>query len=254
MLQGNNIVNFSEAQLNNKAWANMIEFVPIFLTNEVPAFIFVTDQSSGSNSLIVRDAETDASVFTGSLTVTSSGSDTIVKGGGNSTSGKSCGYYYLDVVINGKHFYSDVFGWVDSVDDRNLIKISYTTTDLRLGGRVDLPYNSFTVHFYLSCNGITIESEIDEEGVEKPFGVLPVYNTCNIKRVAEINGTAQIFRHLSMLRVIGVNGGITLEYKNESKSIYETEVEVKDSSEFGETMIIDLTYKEYDFISTKNEI
>lgn len=253
MLQGNNPIQFFE-NLEDTRFKNadILDFIVIYQNSKIPPFsvIHVTEETTAS--IILRDENNEEIVTIGGLIVEDQGDAKSITFVGADSAGNDDGCYYIELIIGTEHFYSEFFSW--KTDLYKFLGFEIASADITIGNKYKLPLSLFTNNFYLQYNGISIESEINEDGVEKPWGDIPSFSTSNIRRKANINGTDQIFRMLSSIRPIKVNADVNIKIKGIKYSIYDTNVEIADDNTFGESMIIDFSYKESDFISTRNEI
>jgi hypothetical protein len=258
MLQGINILDFFE-NIQNRRWdnADIEEYCSIFEKSALPSFIVVRKTSISNVDIKLINAKTEEEITQYPETLTDSDEDgyKILSFDSKNISTLEDGYYYYEIAFSDKTYYSEVFGIIsNSTLLNNLIKIEVFSEDIMLAGIHSLPMSNLQNNFYLFHNGITINSEIPEEGVEKPYGDIPLFNTLNIIRTISINGTSQIFRYLSSLRTLGVNGEIYITTNGERKLIYDTKCEIDIDDSYGITMQINFIYKEIDFVSVKNEI
>lgn len=257
MLQGINILEFFDNG-ENRRWddSDVKDFIVTFRTGQYPAFTILTDDAGVAGTFYIRNAETEEIIKSGNLVVTASSDKNLLSyyGATDGLDGYDPGYYYYELNFNGNTYRSDV--WAANNVFTDYVKIGIESSNLTLSGEHEIPVSLYSeLSFYLFNNGITIESEIIEDGVEKPYGDIPVFTTANIIRKVEINGTAQIYRMLSSLRAFNVNGRITISsVHNSARLIYNTNTEIIEDSDFGKTVIFNLTYKEIDFLSSRNEI
>lgn len=255
MLQGINIFDFFES-INSRRWnnADIKEYCVVFATGFVPPFIVVTKTSSAIASVTLVNEISGEDEVSYNVSLVNSDEDgykilTFVE---KSLTGKDCGYYYFRVTIGTSVYYSEVFGWSDNLS--KLAKFEVYSESVTFAGVHELPMASISNTFYLFQNGSIINAEIPEDGVEKPYGDIPLFNTLNILRTININGTNQIFRYLSALRVLHVNGQVDVTIDNEKRQIYDIRCEVDTDNSFGIYVQINFIYKEIDFVSVRNEI
>ena len=255
MLQGINIFDFFES-INSRRWnnADIKEYCVVFATGFVPPFI-VVKKTTATQALVklINEVTGEEEI---SWTVSMNDSDeedykilTFVQ---KTLADKECGYYSFEVTVNTKTYYSEVFGWSDNLS--KLAKFEVYSESVTFAGVHELPMASISNTFYLFQNGSIINAEIPEDGVEKPYGDIPLFNTLNILRTISINGTNQIFRYLSALRVLHVNGQVDVTIDNEKRQIYDIRCEVDTDNSFGIYVQINFIYKEIDFVSVRNEI
>jgi len=169
-------------------------------------------------------------------------------------------YYELTGVsgVAGAVLYSDVFAWNGNNYDANkkLVRFEIVSQNITLAGVHNVPFSEYTYFwFMLNHNGYSISGEVTEDGIEKPYGNIPVFNTLNIKHLIEINGNKSILRFLLALRILEVNGTVMInEDYGSTREIYNIEVNVKEDNGFGDFTVIELSFKEKDYISTRNAI
>lgn len=252
MLQGINILGFfktkAESRFEN---ADIREFIVTYTSNIVPCFILLVPSVEVAATLKVFSID-NVEVFSDNIVVTDAGILKLLMFAGNTIQDFNDDHYYIEITIGLIKYYSEVYCVAADVSD--LIGFDIVSSDVVMNGTYTLPFLSINPVFYLSYNGIAIENNVVEEGVEKYYGDIPVFSAVNIVRKAEINGTNQIFRFLSFLRALSVNGTITITCQGYSNLIYDPITESKDDSAFGDSIILSFSYREYNFIASKNEI
>ncbi len=255
MLQGINIFDFF-TNINSRRWnnADIREYCVIFKTGFVPPFIVInkTNEIIATVSLINEDTKETVDTYNIDLIDSGDSGYKILPFIQKELPNKDCGYYYFKVKIGNNEYYSEVFGWMDNVS--KLVKFDIYSENVTFANEHELPYKSILNKFYLFYNGDSINSEISEIGVEKPYGDIPLFSTLNILRTLNINGTKQIFRYLSSLRILHINGIINITINGEKRQIYDIRCEVESDDSFGICMQVNFIYKELDFISVRNEI
>lgn len=257
MLQGINIFDFflnkEDRRWNN---ADVKEYLVTLENENVPAFSVVVPTSVATPVLGLYDAMTDELKQAYSITtITAYTGYQVLTFIGATKTGLADGYYYMQLTHAGIPYYGEVFAWEsDASCLAEMIKFNVDASDVTMAGTYVLDFSSFELDFYLFINGISIEGEITEDGVEKPYGDIPTFNTLNIKRKVSINGNDQIYRFLAALRILQGNGTITVSTGGIVKSIYDITTDPISSESFDETLIIDFGYKETDFVSMRNEI
>lgn len=253
MLQGYNIFEFYKSKeyrkYNN---TDFEEYVAIFHINLMPPFNIVTSDTGSSGTFKLLDASNDAEIGSGVLSVTASGDDNILSFYGEELAGKNDGYYYYQVTFNGNIYYSDVFGWCSDVSE--LLELTIDSSDITLGFNHVIPLSQYTYNVYLQVFGTNIEPETNEDGIEKPYGDIPAFSTTSIIHNILVNGDNQVFRFLAGLRAVKVNGTIQITLNGVTKDTYDFNVEVESNEGFGQMMVISFKFKEFDFISSRNEI
>jgi hypothetical protein len=225
----------------------------VFDTGYVPAFHLITDLVSSAAEIAVYNAFTDELVDpVYNVEVIDETGYSYLRFTGAVSPSMAEGYYYATIVYNGADtLYSDVFGWSDETS--SMLKIQAVSTDIRIG-IYDLDMDSFTYEGYLYCEQAETEMEIIEEGIEKPYGNVPIFNTRNIINSFEVHGSRELFKFLTGLRILEVNGTVTFTYKGVVMSAYDIIVEKKESDAFDETNVINIKFKEQDYISAINAV
>lgn len=256
MLQGANILEFfTSLELRFWNFVDIKDYCVVFQNSKVPPFIFLHITAETAGTVQLYNALNDEAVGSAhALTITDivgSTYKTISFAGATIANQHDC-YYYLKVTIGTDIFYSEVFSWETTLTD--YFKIKVTSANVTYMGTYELPYSTIVPEFYLQYNGVEFNSKINEEGVEKPYGDIPIYNMLTLERTAEINGTSQVFRFLAALRIFEVNGTIEVTFNGVARNIYDIKLEAKDKENFGEEILMALTYKETDYISARNEI
>ena len=255
MLQGINIFDFYVG-VELRRWnnADIKEYCVIFANIALPPFVTVSQTISTQATVKLINESSGLAEYTKTVAL----SDSNVSGFKNLVFNDStpinvaCGYYSYEVTIGVSKYYSEVFGMTD--DFTNLVKFEVSSENVTLSGIYELPLTGINNVFYLYCNGVSITAEVQEEGVEKPYGDIPIFSTLNIIRTISVNGTNQIFRYISLLRILSVNGSVYVTVNNEKKAIYDTSCEVDNDNSFGVYMQLNFIYKETDFVSVRNEI
>jgi hypothetical protein len=190
------------------------------------------------------------------LTVVNLGQYKIVSNYSDSIIALDGGHYYIKIyspATGANLAYSETFSVTN--DLYNLVKLEIISKDITLDGSITIPYSNLHPVFYLPYNQRTIVNAVKEEGVEKSWGDIPVFSTVSIQNKLEINGTSQIYRMLSFLRPLLVNGTVIVTLNGISSSIYDPLIEIKDEvSGKDDNMIMTFSYKEYNFISSKNAV
>lgn len=259
MILGYNTILYYEDKALRR-WDNSdSEITTKFATNTIPAFVLISDTSETSGTVQIFNAYTDIAVgSTQAITVTSSGSNKILRYAGGTLSGQSEGCYYSKIVLGSDVIYSDVFEWIDTsisnLKDRRLLKITATSSDLTLGNTYTIDLDSFTFECYLETRQYEIEPEVNEESVEKPYGVIPTFNTRGLKYKYTIIGDRGMLEFLSGLRILKTNGTVYFSYKGEQICAFDIEFEKEDSVSFDDGIEMSLTIKNENYISSRNAI
>lgn len=258
MLLGYNPLEYYESKaLQRWLTADNKDVVAVYETKKIPAFILISDTSQSSATVQVFNAEDDSPIDSSdTVTVTASDSNKELKYAGSTISpAQNEGYYYLKIITNGsaETYYSEVFGWKD--DPSDLLKITAVSADILLADTYQINMAlPLTFESYLYAEEAETDADIFEEGVEKPYGDIPVFNMLNKVNSFEVYGTRAIFLYLAGLRVLKTNGTVTFVYNGVSMSAYDITAEKKESTAFDEVVIITLKFKEENYISSLNDI
>lgn len=251
------IVDFSATQNEYETYqSNPDQFVKLY-TKVLPPFVILTYNSGTSATMDVLDVNGDAVESGISLTVNSNDDKKEIRYSGTVLSAKDCGSYQLKITHGSDIYYSEFFDWVDSLDE--LVKLTISPYKILVLNRyvVDLSAFTFTQYFKTSksFNGrvLNLSGETSEDGISKNYGDELLKSTINFENEIEIIGNDASFRFLSMIRPSTVNGSAKIEYNSREKEIYNTTVEQTENSNFGEKVIIKLTFRENSFISNCNE-
>lgn len=227
-----------------------------FETNKIPSFQIIVDSSISSCTYSLYDIN-NTLITSGSTTVESTTNEA-----GTSysriirkevtTTGNSDGFYYLELTYTGGTLYSDVFCWQTDVSE--YLKVSVVSSDVQIG-QFNLNLSDFTYKVYLDAKNATYEYEIDEEGIEKTYGNLPLFNSRNKINEFEITGYKVTLDFLAALRIFWTNGTVTLTYKGDEFEIYDMEnPEKKDNFGYSDVLVITLRFKRKDYLQSINEL
>lgn len=225
-----------------------------FVTNAVPAFQIVIDTTLVSATYIMYSIN-ETNIKSGSCTVTATTNDfgtaySIISLSVATTTGQSDGKYYLEITPNtGSVLYSDVFCWETTVTSYLKVSAVIGAISLSIGG---FPLAAFTYETYLKTVQFSEEYDLQETGIEQPYGNVTASASSNIIRKFEISGYNKTLNFLSRLPVLSVNGTVTLTWKGESMVIYDIQVDNKSSNP--DIYIIELTCKQKDYLQTYNNI
>lgn len=253
MLHGINILGWFD-KIEDQRWNNsdVRGFIVSFKQTVLPCFILGIDTIETVATVKLYNALHVLIETYNEATVTNSNGLKIVRFSGSETEDFDDGYYYYTITMGAKIVYSEVFCLTSNTS--SLFGINVESSNITYSGEHVFEFSGLKIEFFLSCNGVGIQNEIKEDGSEKYFGDIPTFSAVNIIRKAEINGTTQIFKMLSYLRSFLVNGLIYFTYGGYTNRIYDPVTETKDDDSFGDTTIINLSYREFDFISSRNEI
>lgn len=259
MLQGINIFSFfkfkSDRRFDN---TDNKDYIAIFDSKKIPSFIVITDLTIEDCVFRFTSIIGNSTVYSGVATKINYTDKTVFYFTGHTfVSSKPCDHYEFELTIGDDVYYSEPVLLTDDLAD--LVKFSIDSSDMTYNAKYMLPFSSLDLEFYLNTANEKlfqeiIEPQVNENGVEKPYGDIPAFSTVNIVNKIEIAGTAQIFRYLSFLRAIGVNGSITITKNGIESLIYNTEVSEKENVSFGEYIQIIFSYREYNFLSSRNAI
>lgn len=267
MYRGINILQFYPVSKDIVPWFstdNKDNVVSFYIGTQPDFILYVEHATTPVITINLRDAETNNIVRT---TVVNSTADAsgfyrikFINNTPVSYGTQRFLYYELTNVsgVSGNVLYSDVFAWNGNSYNfpNRLARFEIVSQNLTLAGIHNVPFSEYLLfNFMLNHNGYSISGEVTEDGVEKPHGNIPVFNTLNIKHLIEINGNKCILRFLLALRIFEVNGIVKINEDNGSvREIYGIEVNVKEENSFGDFIIIELSFREKDYISTRNEI
>ncbi len=223
-------------------------------TNKIPNIQLIIDEtiSSATYTLFDEDGE---SIQTGSVTVESgtneagtSFSRLILKDA--TTSGQEDGLYSIEFTYDSTTIYFDMFCWDTDLSD--YLKVSGVSNDIMIG-EYQINMDDFEYLVYLESDGVEYDYEVEEEGVDKTYGEIPLYNSRNKKTEFTITGYSKTHDFLAGLRILWTNGTITFTYKGDEFEVYD--IENPDKSEtFGDSdiIIIELTVKRKDYLQSRN--
>lgn len=255
MLQGINILAFFQDK-DSRHWesSTVKENLVSFKNNIFPPMVFVLDTNETTGSLKLINESTQVEEESVSLTFTTSGDKKIIHYIGSIIDELPDGKYSLKLIIgnNVSVYYSEVFAMLANTDE--LIGINIVSSDVTMNMEHTIPMGLINPKFFLPYTGYAISIENTDDGVEKYYGDMPAFSATNFIIKLEIIGTDQIFRYLACMRTFSVNGVIYITLNGVTRRVYDIKIEEKDNIGFGESMLIIMSYREYDFIATKNEI
>ena len=261
MLIGNNTLMFFEDQtLQRWATADNKLVYPYFGINDMPAFVLISDTAEASATVQIFNADTDVAFGAAkTVTLTTSGSNKQLFFAGFALAAGEAGCYYLKIVTNGaaETYYSEVFAWTtDSAANLKTLGLLRVTAsslaNYTLANTYNVNLSGITFECFIEVEEPELDADTNEEGDEKPQGDIPVFNTLSFKHKYEIFGTEGIFRFLSWLRQLEINGTVTFTYKGVAKSAFDIICEKDSASK--DTMAMSLEYKEDDYSSSRNAI
>lgn len=250
MLQGINILGFfnniSETRYSN---ADIKDYIVAFENNVIPPFVLLVNSIEIAATFQVVKID-GTSIYTGNIIVRDCVDKKLLLFKGATIGSVFDCHCQIVITMGQDTYYSEVYAMVQ--DTSKLLKFNINSSNVMYAGIYEIPMSEINPIFSLSYNYSTIESEITEEGVEKPYGDIPIFSTVNIVRKFDINGTSQIFRYLSYLRAFCINGEIYITNNYYTNKIYLPNAQAKDSVD--DSVIIDFSYREFNFLSSSNEI
>lgn len=225
-----------------------------FETNKIPSIQIIIDTEITKATYILF-SENDANISSGNVLVendtTSNGIDysrLILKNA--TTSLKDDGFYYLEITYGANKIYSDIFCW--QIDVSEYLKISATSTNVKIGQFI-LNLASFEYVVYLEAADANYEYEIEEQGIEKTYGNIPLFNSRNKINEFEITGYSKTLDFLAGLRILWSNGNITLKYKGDEFEVYDIENPSKsDTYNYSDIIVLTMKFKRKDYLQSIN--
>ena len=194
-------------------------------TNVIPAFQIVLDDTITTASYEVFDID-DNLISSGSVTVenasnTAGTAYSRLKFLGTTITSQEEGFYYLKITYDSSNYiWSDAFCWLDDVSE--LLKVSAVSSNIQIG-EFEINLSGFTYEVYLDAKGIIPEYEITEEGDEKTYGVVPLFNSRNKLSEFQITGYWATLDFLAGLRILETNGTISITYLSDTFEVYNIE-------------------------------
>jgi hypothetical protein len=227
-----------------------------FETNKIPSIQLIIDDEVAVASYRLLD-NNDNEVQTGSITVEPAENDALASYSrlilnGATTTAQEDGFYYLEITYDATIVYMDVFSW--KTDLSKYLKIKAESTNIFIG-EFEINLDGFDYLVYLDVNGKINDYELEEEGVEKTYGNLPLFGSRNKISEFTITGYSKTHDFLSGLRLLWTNGTVTFTYKGDEFEVYDIENPDKNNS-FGdsEIIILGLKVKRKDYLQTKNAL
>lgn len=254
---GYNMIGWHES-LTARRWeyADNKNAEMVFTTGYIPGIHLIYYTKHAAATMQVFDAFTDVAlptVYNLAVATTPVTDMKYLKYVATTTAGLSDGYYYIRITVNGSEIlFSDVFGW--RTDHTGYLGFEITGDNILLGRFYALNMASFKFKGYLYAESGETDHEIVEEGIEKPYGNVPIYNTRNFVNSFEVIGNRAIYEFLSGLRVLETNGIIMFTYLGNTMYARDVVVEKKESSAFDEVVVITIKFKEWNNISTINDV
>ena len=261
MFQGINIFGFYSSR-SNRPYEILPDdnFIVSFSTFLHPPIFFVCTKTQNAMSFKLNDLTNDNLLHQGNLTKLDIDDLSIFYYPGTMFAQENpvCNaeFELTESVTNNK-YYSDVF--LITNDFSNKVKIKATSEDITLLSSYRIPIKNILFEFYVNCNNSKIyqnivEPKTNEVGVEKPNGDIPSFCTIIYDNKLDILGNINIFKFLSLLRLFCVNGDVEITKNNETISVYNIIVSQKEDSGYQEGFIIQLSYSENNYISSRNAI
>lgn len=251
------IVDFFNIQNNYANYqSNPDQFVKL-LTNVITPFVIITDNEGDTATMDVLDISGDSVESGISLTVADNDDVKQLSYDGATLTDQECGHYQLRITHGDNIYYSEFFEWSDDVS--NFIKITINPYKILVNNVYTVDLSSYQFVFYLKSSGsfnsrvLELSGETNEDGVTKNYGDEPLKTTINFEYQIELIGNDAMFKFMSMIRPSCIDGSAYFEYNSRSKKIYNTSVEQSDNSNFGEKIVIKLTFREENWISNSNE-
>lgn len=265
LIGSNTLMFFEDKTLQRWTTADNKYVYPYFGINVMPAFVLISDTAETTANVLIFNASTDVSVGAiKAVTVTTinpglSSEAKLLYFAGFTLSGNDEGCYYLRITTGAsvEYFYSEVFGWTEdsasNLKEKGMLKITASAlANYTLANTYAMTLTGITLECFLKVQEPELDSDIKEEGNEKPYGDIPVFNTLAFKHKYDLFGTEGIYRFLKFLRILKTNGTITFTYKGVAKSGYDIVCEKDSASK--DTMTMSLEYKESDYASSRNAI
>lgn len=150
------------------------------------------------------------------------------------------GWYYLKVINGSDIYYSSVFAWTDDYD--SLIKFSIQSTPIALGINKEYETNDLSYDFYLYAEENAPEVISEEDAEEDNGNVIPSYVGASYQNVFILDGNKYIYKFLSFIRVLSVNGSITLEWEGIEYDANDVLVDIKESYNGNDLIDIELKF------------
>jgi len=261
MLQGYNTLRYFEDKTLQR-WRNADNkhILVYFATNKIPAFVLISDTTEIEATVQIFDTDDNAVGAAKTVTVTTSGTKKMLWFAGFTLTGLDAGCYYSKIVTGAgvETYYSEVFSWTEdstaNLKDLNLLKITATSAALTMGNTHEITLTGFTFECFIEVQEPEEEFEITEEGDEKPYGDIAIFNTRVLKYKFEILGTRDILEFLSGIRILKTNGTVTFTYNGDAMDAMDIILEKSESLTNDEAISMSLSFTRSDYISARNEI
>lgn len=228
-----------------------------FKINVLPSFILISNTIASTATAQIYNAIDDSPVGSAyPVTITIAGGQKTLKIENIEIIGGVEGCYYTKIIAGTDIFYSEVYKWVaDDIETQKkygLLKIVAESANITIGSNYNI--ESFTYSCFIAVNPPIISDNITEIGSEKPYGDVALFGTRTIKRKFEIIGGIEIFKFLSGLRILNINGSIIFTYDGISYSGIDIKFEKTETISFDNAILMTLEFTESDYISPRNEI
>lgn len=155
------------------------------------------------------------------------------------------GYYYMKVTNGADTYYFDVFEWRD--DLTGLFKVAATSSNINVGGYV-FDLTNFTYLCYLGAEYRITEQEDEEYSTEDNGTISPYYTGTSRSRIWVVDGCEYIYEFLLGLRLLDVNGSVTITWNYIDYSADDILVEI--DNDHGGADLLDIEVR----IKPSNEI
>ena len=259
MVLGYNILDHFETQsLQRYQWADNVDIMTVLTTGVIPAFVLISDTSqangTASGALQMYDASDDSTIGSAKdVVISTSGSYKQVKYTGTTGVSATDKCVYYKITLTGQTTYSEVFRW--GTDYTDMLKVVCSSmSNLTLGGTYEIDMSSITWTSYYPCERSQTTKNITESGAEKPYGDIPVFNTRNLINEFDILGGREAFKYLSGLRILETNSTIVFTFNNVAMTAYDIHVEEQENYSLDEAIDMTLSFKETNYISSRNTI
>ena len=181
-------------------------------TNTIPMIELIVDDSTTATIELLDSTDTVVGSPL-SMTVTDVTTYKRIVYLGTTLSIDECGLYSLKITNGANTYYSDQFRWEDDIDDnKDYMKVSAVSSNLKLGGTYVLDLTGITFECYLDVKYIGIEPETEGTDSSKLSVPSVLYANYVPTRAFSIAVTENTFRFLSGLRILESNGTVTVVF------------------------------------------
>jgi len=231
------------------------EIFRVFLkTNKVPAVQLIVSVSTSATMQLYT--ATDVAIGSPlTMTVESATGYKRIKYIGTTLEDKDDGDYYLKITNGEETYYSDVFGWTSNSDYFDeLIKISAVSSDIRLGRTYSMNLTSFTFECYMNAIYLGLRPEFEDEVAQKDGSNNVLYGNLVPSHEFDLDATEYIYRFLLGLRVLEVNGTVTVTWQGKSYTANDIMAEITDEHLAGLMYQVKFSFVDHsEIISVNNE-